>query len=214
MNFGFSPDTPLVRNFECRIAPGTHVVITGPSGCGKSTLLRIMSGQLQPGSGQFLVDDVELELWDRAAYVQQIGVVLQSDHLFQGTIAENIAGFSACPDMVRVRRAATAASVWDDIRQMPMQTETLLGDTGSTLSGGQVQRLVIARALYREPKILFLDEATSQLDIDTENRVLANIGKLDITVVSVAHRPGAIAKAAQVITISDPTVKCCPSHPE
>jgi len=214
MNFGFSPDTPLVRNFECRIAPGTHVVITGPSGCGKSTLLRIMSGQLAPGSGEFLVDDVELELWDRAAYVQQIGVVLQSDHLFQGTIAENIAGFSACPDMARVRRAAMAASVWDDIRQMPMQTETLLGDTGSSLSGGQVQRLAIARALYREPKILFLDEATSQLDIETENRVLANIGKLDITIVSVAHRPGAIEKAAQVITISESTAKCGPPHPE
>ena len=79
---------------------------------------------------------------------------------------------------------------------MPMQTETLLGDTGSTLSGGQVQRLAIARVLYREPTILFLDEATSQLDIETENRVLANIGKLNITVVSVAHRPGAIARAA------------------
>ena len=206
LNFSFSASKPLIRDFNCSIPSDTHAVITGPSGCGKTTLLKIVSGQLRAGSGDVLVDGIEIALWDRAAYTRQTGIVQQHEHLFQGTIAENIAGFSPCPDLSRVKNAAMAASVWDDIREMPMQTETLLGDTGLSLSGGQVQRLAIARALYRRPRILFLDEATSHLDTDTESKVLANICALRITVISIAHRPGAIAQAGQIIALGGPRV--------
>ena len=201
VEFGFSRDRPVIRNFDCHIPAGAHVVITGPSGCGKTTLLRLMCGQLQTDAGNILVDDLELSLWDRAGYLRQIGVVLQNERLFQGTIADNIAAFSSCPDLARIRSAAIAAEIWEDIQRLPMKTETLLGDTGTTLSGGQVQRIAIARAIFRHPKILFLDEATSHLDTDTESRVLANMSKLNITIVSIAHRPGAIARAAQVIRL-------------
>ena len=204
LSFGFSGDMPVIRNFDCSIPAGAHIVITGPSGCGKTTLLRLMCSQLQADAGTILVDDIELSLWDRAAYIRQIGVVLQNEHLFQGTIADNIAAFSSCSDLARVRSAAMAAEIWDDIQRLPMKTETLLGDTGTTLSGGQVQRIAIARAIFRRPKILFLDEATSHLDTATENRVLANISKLNMTIVSIAHRPGAIARAGQVIRLGGP----------
>ena len=113
----------------------------------------------------------------------------------------NPAAFAAVPDLARVRAAAVVAEIWTDIQKLPMGTETLIGDTGSVLSGGQVQRLTLARALYRKPRILFLDEATSHLDIETEKRVLQNIARLDVTVISAAHRPNAIDLANQVIAL-------------
>lgn len=210
LQFGFPGGRPLIDHLVCTLAAGTHTVITGPSGCGKTTLFRLLSGQLQPNAGSVLIDDIELSVWDRAAYIRQIGVVLQSENLFQGTIADNIAAFSSCPDTARIRSAAVAAEIWDDIQLLPMKLETLLGDTGTTLSGGQVQRIAIARAIYREPRILFLDEATSHLDTDSEARVLTNIGKLNMTIVSIAHRPGAIARAGQVIRLGDRAVADCP----
>jgi ATP-binding cassette subfamily B protein RaxB len=200
--FSYDAHTPVVDNFHCDIAAGTSVVITGPSGCGKTSLLRILAGQMAPDSGQILVDGIERALWDKQALRDQCAIVMQSDHLFQGTVAENISAFSAVPDLARVRAAAIDAGIWSDIQKLPMQTETLIGDTGIALSGGQVQRLTLARALYRRPRILFLDEATSHLDVETEKHVLGNIAGLKITVVSVAHRPDAIALAGQVISLA------------
>ena len=201
LRFSYDADIPVIDNFHCDIAAGASVVITGPSGCGKTTLLRILAGRMAPDSGQILVDGIERSLWDKQALCDQCAIVMQADSLFQGTIAENISAFSAVPDLARVRAAAINAGIWSDIQNLPMQTETLIGDTGIGLSGGQVQRLTLARALYRRPRMLFLDEATSHLDVETERRVLRNIAGLKITVVSVAHRPDAIALAGQVISL-------------
>jgi ATP-binding cassette subfamily B protein RaxB len=201
LSFSYDAHTSVIDNLHCEIAAGANVVITGPSGCGKTTLLKILAGQMAPDSGQILVDGVERTLWDKQALGDQCAIVMQADSLFQGTIAENISAFSAVPDLARVRAAAINAGIWSDIQNLPMQTETLIGDTGIGLSGGQVQRLTLARALYRRPRILFLDEATSHLDIETEKRVLRNIAGLKVTVVSVAHRPDAIALAEQVISL-------------
>lgn len=201
LSFRYAADTWIVRDFCCDVAAGTNVVITGPSGCGKTTLLKLLAGLLPARSGQVYVDGIELSLWDRDSLRAQTSFVLQSDLLFQGTIAENIAAFASVPDLSRLRAAAVSAEIWPDIQKLPMKLETHVSDMGKNLSGGQVQRLVLARALYRRPAVLFLDEATSHLDVDMERRVLRNIESQDITVISVAHRPDAIERADQIIRL-------------
>ncbi len=201
VGFAYADGKPVIRNFACHIEAGTHVVIRGPSGCGKTTLLRLLAGHLEATAGHILIDGVELGLWNPQALVAQTACVLQGDQVFQGTIGENIAAFSPTPDLARIRLAAVQAEVWSDIQALPMRLETLIGEAGTGLSGGQIQRLMLARALYRAPKVLFLDEATSHLDVQTERRVLANISKLCVTTISVAHRPDVIALADQIIDL-------------
>ena len=144
---------------------------------------------------------MDLPLWNRDSLRGQTGFVLQNDTLFQGTVTENISAFDTAPDLARLREAAIIAEIWPDIQNLPMKLQTQISDMGKNLSGGQVQRLVLARALYRRPVMLFLDEATSHLDVSMERRVLQNIRELGITVVSVAHRPEAINRAEQVISL-------------
>ena len=202
ISFRYTADSWIVRDFCCDIAAGLSVVITGPSGCGKSTLLKLIAGLLPPHTGQIYFDGVELSLWNRDSLRAQTSFVLQNDALFQGTITENISAFETTPDLARLRAAAITAEIWPDIQDLPMKLETQISNMGKNLSGGQVQRLVLARALYRKPAILFLDEATSHLDVSTEMRVLQNIEEQDITVISVAHRPDAINRAQQIIRLS------------
>ncbi|MCH8334279.1 MAG: peptidase domain-containing ABC transporter [Proteobacteria bacterium] len=199
--FRYSAGPWIVRDFCCDIAAGINVVITGPSGCGKTTLLKLLAGHLPVNAGQIYVDNMDLPLWNRDSLRGQTGFVLQNDTLFQGTVTENISAFDTAPDLARLREAAIIAEIWPDIQNLPMKLQTQISDMGKNLSGGQVQRLVLARALYRRPVMLFLDEATSHLDVSMERRVLQNIRELGITVVSVAHRPEAINRAEQVISL-------------
>lgn len=201
MSFRYPGSPWVIRDFSCVIARGESVAVTGPSGAGKSTLLCLLSMQVAATSGRILVDNIDLELWNSHCLRRQIGVVLQNDRLFQGSIFENIAGFDPQPDMKRVQRAAINAEIWADIQAMPMTLYTLLGNGGNTLSGGQQQRILLARALYRQPRILFLDEATSHLDIDTERRVLDRLASSGITIVSVAHRLDVLSRADHVIKL-------------
>ncbi len=201
ISFRYAADAWILRDFCCDIAAGVSVVITGPSGCGKTTLLKLIAGQLPLHTGQIYVDGMELSLWNRDSLRAQTSFVLQNDALFQGTITENISAFETTPDLARLRAAAITAEIWPDIQDLPMKLETQISNMGKNLSGGQVQRLVLARALYREPAILFLDEATSHLDVSTEMRVLQNIDEQGITVISVAHRPDAINRAQQIIRL-------------
>lgn len=202
LTFAYDGNDCLIDELDCDIPAGSHVAIVGPSGCGKTTLLRLLAGQLEPARGQVLIDGLELGLWNREALKSQCSVVLQHDLLFQGTIAENIAAFATSPDMARIRHAAVMAEIWSDILRLPMRTDTAVAQAATSLSGGQVQRIILARALYHAPRILYLDEATSHLDVATEKRVLANIARLDLTVVSVAHRPDAIRLADKVIPLT------------
>nr|WP_235896346.1 ATP-binding cassette domain-containing protein [Yersinia rochesterensis] len=132
-------------------------------------------------------------------YRQYIACVLQDDKLFAGSIAENIASFDVYLDRESIISCARYCNIHDDI--MPMGYETLLGELGGSLSGGQKQRLLIARALYRRPGILFMDEATSHLNLDNEDYINASIAALKITRVIIAHRPSTIASADRVITL-------------
>ncbi len=178
---------PVLGDFDCNIAPGEKVVITGPSGAGKTTLIKILCGVLDPDNGRLYFDGSELALWDADALRAQFGVVLQEDRLFPGSVADNISGFEASPDLDRIRYVAELACVWEDITRMPMHAYTPVESVNNALSGGQVQRVLLARALYRRPAILFLDEATAHLDRETEQRVWQNLAALDCTIVSIAH---------------------------
>jgi ATP-binding cassette subfamily B protein RaxB len=164
-------------------------------------LLKILAGLLRPTSGMVLIDDVPLQSIGLEAYRAQIGCVLQNDRLFAGSIAENIAAFSPSPDLDRIQQMAKFAAIHEEITRMPMGYETLVGDMGSSLSGGQMQRIVMARALYRGPRVLFLDEATSHLDEENERAINEAIRRLTISRVIVAHRRSTLDMADRIVPI-------------
>ena len=193
----------VLRNISMTINAGESVAIVGESGCGKTTLLKVMTGLFKTVSGRVLIDEIPLKEYGLAQFRQQIGVVMQDDDLFAGSIAENIAFFDSTIDIQRVISAAEIAVIHENIMAMPMKYETLLGDMGSTLSGGQKQRLMLARAMYRNPQILFLDEGTAHLDIQTENKVNQSISNLGITRIIIAHRPETIRSANRILEMRD-----------
>jgi ATP-binding cassette subfamily B protein RaxB len=200
--FRYSDIDPwLLEDINLRIEPGECVAIVGPSGAGKSTLLKLMAGLLVPQAGDVIISGHSV-CTSRAAVLGKVGFVLQDDTLFNGTISENISFASDIPDMSRVEECARLACLDDDINAMPMGYNTLIGDMGAALSGGQQQRLLLARALYQQPSILILDEATSHLDIPTEQRIATMLAELRMTRVFAAHRPDTIAIANRVISLS------------
>ncbi|WP_086933435.1 peptidase domain-containing ABC transporter [Agarilytica rhodophyticola] len=191
----------VFRNINFTIKQGEKVVIVGGSGCGKTTLLKCLMGLYLPTEGTILIDGKPLA--EVGNYRSQISGVLQNDSLFSGTIAENISGFDPLPDLVKIRNCAKLSSINIDIDSMPAGYNTYLGDMGGGLSGGQMQRIIIARALYSNPSILFMDEATSHLDVGNENIVNTNLNNLNITQVLVAHRMETVMSAERQINISN-----------
>lgn len=204
VSFRYSDTDPLVLdNVSLKIEPGEHVAITGPSGCGKSTLVKILLGLAFPTSGDVIVDGLPLARFGILNYRRQIGAVLQDDTLFAGSIAGNIALFDGVYDLDRIASAASGAAIAEDIEAMPMRYDTLVGDMGSALSGGQRQRVLLARALYRDPKVLIIDEGTSHLDSARERLVNRYISDQGITRIIVAHRKETIEAADRVIIMQD-----------
>ena len=185
------------------IAAGETIAFVGSSGSGKTTLMKIMLGLFEPTAGRVLVDGRPLADVGVGEYRRQVGSVMQEDALFAGSIAENIAFFDSRIDMARVVQVAGLACIHREIIAKPMQYETLVGDMGSALSGGEKQRILLARALYRQPKILFMDEGTSSLDVATERDVNASIRSLGVTRIIVAHRPETIRTANRVVALID-----------
>ncbi len=192
---------PVINKFNLDIKSGESIAIVGPSGVGKTTLMKLMSGLLKPSAGSLLVNGLDIHTIGINNYRQCIACVLQDDKLFAGSIAENIASFESSLDTEWVMGCARHCNIHDDIMKLPMAYETLLGELGGGLSGGQKQRLLIARALYRRPGILFMDEATSHLDLANEAYINASIAGLAITRVIIAHRPSTIASADRIITL-------------
>ena len=190
---------PAFKNVSFIIQPGEKIAITGASGCGKSTLLKCLMGLIDPIEGEILIDDQPVK--KILHYRSQIASVMQEDQLLSGDIAENIACFSSEIDHQKVYLCARLACIHDEIIKMPMGYNTLVGDMGAGLSSGQKQRVVLARALYREPRILFMDEATSHLDVTNEAHINHNMQQLNITRVFVAHRLLTIRAADRVIEL-------------
>ena len=204
ISFAYSDAEPeVLRKLSLRIEPGESVAVVGPSGCGKTTLLKLMLGIHSPQSGEVRIGGVNLRRLGLRAWRDMIGTVMQDDHLFAGSIADNISFFDSRCDPAFIEECARVAAVHDEIEAMPMGYHTLIGDMNASISGGQRQRILLARALYKRPQILFLDEATSALDVDREREVNQAIRRLRLTRIIVAHRPETIASASRVIVLSD-----------
>lgn len=200
--FRYADNEPwILKGVSVEIKAGESVAISGPSGCGKTTLLKLLAGLLQPTRGQMIVDGRPLEQFGLKRYRSLLGVVMQDDQLFAGSIADNISFFATDATPASVEQAALLAAIKDDIEAMPMRFHTLVGDMGMTLSGGQKQRLLIARALYRQPRVLLLDEATSHLDAGREKQVNVAIGVLKVTRIVVAHRAETLRSADRVLQL-------------
>ncbi|MDA0616039.1 peptidase domain-containing ABC transporter, partial [Acinetobacter baumannii] len=182
----------IIHGINFNIPEGQSVAIVGSTGCGKTTLMNLLLGNLNPEHGEIKIGGQSIKSLGSNRLRNFIAYVAQDDVLFAGSILENISFFDDSVQQDWVEQCAKMASVHDEIMAMPMGYQTLVGDMGNILSGGQKQRILLARALYRKPKILFLDEATSHLDIIKEKEINDMIKSLNITRIIIAHRPETI----------------------
>jgi ATP-binding cassette subfamily B protein RaxB len=192
----------LFRNINLQVTEGESVALTGPSGCGKSTLLKVVLGVLPPTEGRVLIDGEDIADLDLGSVRSKIGSVMQNDSLLSGTVIDNITLFEPNYDQEKLDNAIHLSGLWDDLDNLPLGGLTLIGDMGSTLSGGQAQRVYLARALYFSPSLLVLDEATSHLDQNKESEVNDKIRQLNLTRIMVAHRKETIESADRVVDIT------------
>jgi ATP-binding cassette subfamily B protein RaxB len=182
-----------------RIGGGESVALVGPSGCGKSTLVQVLLGVMAPQEGALKVAGTLLDPRASASWRQMVGTVMQDDTLFAGSIAENISFFDPKPEPAWIAECARLAAVDRDIEAMPMGYQTLVGDMGTVLSGGQKQRVMLARALYKRPRVLILDEATSHLDLRREAKISTQLAGLAMTRLIITHRPESLVAVQRVI---------------
>ncbi len=204
LSFRYAEGEPWVlRHLNLTVHAGESLAIVGPSGCGKSTLVKLLVGLLEPTEGCIEIGGVNIQKYGLHNYRRIIGAVMQDDTLFAGSIADNIALFDSSADMKMIVSAAIHAEMHQEIMAMPMGYESMVGDMGSALSGGQKQRLILARAIYRKPKILVLDEATSHLDTRNETLINASIQRMDLTRVVIAHRLETIANSERKICLDE-----------
>ena len=207
LSYRYSDADPwVIRDCSLRIEPGECVAIAGSSGCGKTTLVKLMLGLFPPTGGEILVGDMRMQHLGLRAWRSLVGAVMQEDQLFAGSIADNISFFDARQPREWIEQCAREASIHEDILRMPMGYDTLIGDMGAAISGGQKQRILLARALYKQPRVLFLDEATSHLDVANERLVNAALKRMPVTRIVVAHRPETLAMADRVIVLANGAV--------
>jgi ATP-binding cassette subfamily B protein RaxB len=200
--FAYGAEGPVFRDIDFSVQPGETVAIVGPSGCGKTTLVKVLIGLLDRNAGTLTANGRDVRDWDRAALRSRLGVVLADDQLFVGTIEDNISFFDPKHDAARVRACARAAMIDRDIEAMPMQYNTIVGSLAHALSAGQKQRILLARALYRGPQILFLDEAFDQLDLALESRITDQLRRLTLGIVIVSHRPETIRQVDRIVRLA------------
>lgn len=191
----------ILENINLQIKEGESIAIIGPTGRGKSTLMNLMLASLKPSSGEVKLGGIDLFTINQKTLCKTIATVKQDDVLFAGSISDNISFFDENYSPELVEESASLACIHQEIMAMPMGYQTLVGDMGNVLSGGQKQRILLARALYQKPKILFLDEATSHLDIQKEYEINQMISKLKITRVIIAHRPETIRSTDRIFCI-------------
>jgi PrtD family type I secretion system ABC transporter len=203
---------PFIRNVSFELAAGETLAVIGPSAAGKTTLLRLLLGLVRPSGGTVMIDDLDVWQWPRETFGRTVGYLPQTVDLFDATIAENIARMAE-PDMDRVVEAARLAGCDAMIAALPEGYETMLGEAGLHVSGGQRQMIGLARAFYGSPRVIVLDEPNSNLDGDSEALLIEAIRRiratLNATVVFVSHRPPLVQTADQVMLMRGGMVEMC-----
>jgi ABC-type bacteriocin/lantibiotic exporter with double-glycine peptidase domain len=202
LGFRFSAGGPMVvEDVSFSLGPGEKLGIVGPTGSGKSTILMLLLGLYQPSAGEILFDDVPLSELDPREVRRWCGVVLQDSAVFGGSVRSNIELNAPGVSAEQIANAARLAGLAGDIERLPMGYETRVAEGGSNLSGGQRQRLAIARAVVTQPSILLLDEASSHLDVASEQRLNANLERLRCTRIVIAHRLTAVRTADHILVL-------------
>ncbi|NEX62778.1 peptidase domain-containing ABC transporter [Noviherbaspirillum galbum] len=206
--YGGNDTQYVLENISLDIKPGELIAIVGRSGSGKTTLAKLLVGFYTPTEGKIIVDGYDVNNIDKEYFRAQVGYVMQSNLLFSGTIAENIASGDESPDRRRIEEVAKMADAHGFISKMPMSYEQVVGERGVGLSGGQIQRLCIARALYHDPRLLVFDEATSALDTQSESNIIGNMGEIlkGRTAVIIAHRLSTIMRADKILVLYEGSI--------
>lgn len=197
-------ETPyILENISFEIKPGEMIAIVGQSGSGKTTLAKMLVGFYPPTEGKISIDGFDLNLVDKEYFRAQVGYVMQSNLLFSGTVAENIAAGEENPDRRHMVEVAKMADAHDFINALPLGYEQMVGERGMGLSGGQIQRICIARALYHNPRLLVFDEATSALDTQSESNIQEHMQEIlkGRTAVVIAHRLSTIMNADKILVL-------------
>ena len=202
VSFRYKPeDEHVLKDISMEIKKGEYIALVGTSGSGKSTLLRVLLGFEQPESGKVYYDGQDMAKIDSRGVRKQLGVVLQNGELISGNILNNIIGTNPYLTIDDAWEAARIAGIDEDINEMPMGMHTMISEGTSTFSGGQKQRMMIARAVANKPKILYFDEATSALDNRTQAVVSKNLGELNVTRIIIAHRLSTILECDKIFVM-------------
>lgn len=201
LSFAYDNGEEVLHDVSFTISQGEYVAIVGPSGCGKSTLLKLLLGFEKPKQGSIHYDGNNLENLDIHSLRRNLGVVLQNGKLIEGSILENVTITAPDTPMKVVKEVIDEVGLKDDIDGMPMGLQTVVNETGGTISGGQQQRILIARSIMNNPKILYFDEATSALDNKTQSKVCESLENRKMTRVVIAHRLSTVEKCSRIIVM-------------
>jgi ATP-binding cassette, subfamily B, bacterial CvaB/MchF/RaxB len=209
LSFCYGANEPnVLENMNFTIPAGSFVAIVGASGAGKSTLMRVLLGLMPPTSGKILIDGNQLTPASIYNWRARIAAVMQDDHLLSGSLSDNICFFEDRPDTEKMEMVSKMARIHDTIMAMPMAYQSLIGDMGNALSSGQRQRIMLARALYKDPDVLFLDEGTANLDEKNEAEIGDMIASLPITRIAISHRPALVERADFVFKLEGRKMEC------